>query len=159
MLSLNQNESRALFNENQQLKERIRLLEVQRDPMEMSRDNIRNQDFKGKRGRSQNSSKNNTQNVNTREILKAMDERGLLERQVDEYKTALLSQSQLINNLRDVIYQQQLKLEEQKIGSQLQETLSESLRQTSGYETKHTMEQPSSIERPLCEDYNSRPKT
>ena len=42
MLSLNQNESRALFNENQQLKERIRLLEVQRDPMEMSRDNIRN---------------------------------------------------------------------------------------------------------------------
>lgn len=42
--------------------------------------------------------------MNTRDFLKAIDEKGLLERQVDEYKTAVLSQSQLINNLRDVIY-------------------------------------------------------
>lgn len=59
------------------------------------------------------SSKQNTQQIilSNREVLRLVEDKSILERQVEEYKSTLLNQSQLIRSLRGVIEKQQIRIE------------------------------------------------
>jgi len=58
------------------------------------------------RGRSINSSAANTQHIilNNRELVRVIEDKSILERQVDEYKSTLKEQSKLIEGLQAMLH-------------------------------------------------------
>eukprot|EP00347_Sterkiella_histriomuscorum_P007219 403349805 len=160
MMNLNENEVKVLQQENDILKKRER---QQEEELKYLRDQVRRlthdksqlkqivqNNSSNKRGKSlQNTtSTQNTQQIifNNREFMRVVEDKNILERQVDEYKSTLFNQSQLIRSLQNIIQKQQLKSGGEKLQREFDETIRDSIRQTmyittdDGKEERQTLE-------------------
>ncbi|CDW79107.1 UNKNOWN [Stylonychia lemnae] len=135
MMTLNQNEIKMLIQENEMLKKRERQqdeeLQYYKEQFKRLKEKYNTiTETAYKRGRSQQSSAKDTKQIifNNKEFIRVVEDKTILERQVDEYKSTVLNQTQLIKNLQHIIQKQQLKIDEQKLNYHLNDTLSQSMK-------------------------------